>query len=471
MEPVEDAQRAATLRSLPSVEEVLRSADAASWIAFLPRERVTDLVRATLAEIRGQVLAGAPTHGEDPAEEVKRRVGRTIDGLLRSTLRPAINASGVILHTNLGRAPLSRAAIEAIVETSGCYTNLEYDIALGRRGRRDVHCGELLRNLLGAPAIVVNNNAAAVFLVLRELAAGGEVIVSRGELIEIGDGFRIPEILQASGAALREVGTTNRTRLDDYRRAIGPETKALIRIHPSNFRQVGFTGRPSLKELAGLARAESIPLIEDLGSGCLGGLEGTGMEGEPRAIDSLGQGADVVTFSGDKLLGGPQAGIIAGEAETVERIRRNPLFRALRVDKLTLAALAATLRSFVTGRPDDVPVLRMARTSVEELAKRARRFVRRLEMLHMPHAEVVHGESLLGGGSTPMQTLPAALVAVSGPPGLAVRRIEAALRVSDPPVIARVERDRLLLDLRTVRETEEDDLLAAVLRSTGATDV
>ena len=467
METVEMADRDAVLRSLPSVDEVLESSEASGWFVFMPRDRVANLVRAAIAEIRNRVLAGGLTQGAGPVDEVKTQVGKAIDRLLSNSLRPVINASGVILHTNLGRAPLARSAIQAIIETAGTYSNLEYDLANGGRGGRDAHCGELLENLLGAPAIVVNNNAAAVFLVLNELARDGEAIVSRGELIEIGDGFRIPEILAASQATLREVGTTNRTHLDDYRNAITSSTKALIRIHPSNFRQVGFTGRPSLAELVGLASSEGIPLVEDLGSGCLDGLEGTGIEREPPVTESLAAGVDVVTFSGDKLLGGPQAGIIAGKSALVERIRRNPLFRALRIGKLSLAALSATLRSYVAGHQADLPALRFAHMSEEEIAGRVRRFVRRLEMLHLPSAEVVMGTSVLGGGSTPMQTLPSALVAIDPLEPLTARMVEAKLRANDPPVIARIEKGRLLLDLRTVFESEEDDLLAAVLRATG----
>ena len=456
------------LRSLPSVDEVLQSSEADGWFAFLPRDRVTDIVRNAIAGVRSRVLAGGSVPDSGPLDEVKSHVGEAIDRLLRRTLRPVINASGVILHTNLGRAPLGSAAIREIVEIAGGYSNLEYDLARGHRGSRDAHCGDLLRHLLGAPAIVVNNNAAAIFLVLNEIARGGEVVVSRGELIEIGDGFRIPEILEASQATLREVGTTNRTRLDDYRNAINGRTKALIRIHPSNFRQIGFTGRPSLAELVSLAGSQSLPLVEDLGSGCLANLEGTGIEREPPVTDSLAAGVDLVTFSGDKLLGGPQAGIIAGKAGLVKRIRRNPLFRALRIDKLTSAALSATLRSYIAGRQDAVPVLGFARIPAEQIAARARRFVRRLAKLHLPSAEVVAGESLLGGGSTPMQSLPSFLIAVSPHGGNSVRMMESNLRANDPPVIGRIEKGRLLLDLRTVSENEEDALIAALLRATRA---
>ena len=467
MEVVNVAGRNAVLRSLPGVDEVLGSDEAVGWLALLPRTRVVSLVRAAVEEIRTEVLSGRKLAEAECLMNVKDRVSESIDGLLRNPLRPVINASGVILHTNLGRAPLGQMAIDAVVETAGAYTNLEYDLATGLRGKRDVHCGELIERLVGAPGIVVNNNAAAVFLVLNELARGGEVVVSRGELIEIGDGFRIPDILEASQAILREVGTTNRTRIGDYRRAIGPETKALIRIHPSNFRQIGFTGRVSRRELAALARSESLPLVEDLGSGYLEGLERSGIEREPTVGESLAAGVDIVTFSGDKLLGGPQAGIIAGRPELVRRIRRNPLFRALRVDKLTLAALSATLRTYLAGRPEELPALRFALESEESLEARARRLVKRLKSNRDLRVEAVPGRSVLGGGSTPMQSLPSVLVAVLPPGRLSAGRIQSRLRANEPPVIARIEKDRVLLDLRTVFEREEDSLTAAVLRATG----
>ncbi len=460
--------RAAILRLLPSVEDVLRSTDAPSWLDRLPRPRVVDTVRDAIASVRADILAGTRQTAAGLAELINERIAAAVGLFSERTYRPVINASGVILHTNLGRAPLGAPAIEAIVETAGRYSNLEYDIATGRRGKRDVHCGDLLEALLGAPAIVVNNNAAAIFLVLNELASGGEAVVSRGELIEIGDGFRIPDILAASQATLREVGTTNRTRLEDYRQAINPRTKALVRIHPSNFRQVGFTGRPALKELVTLARSEDVPLVEDLGSGCLSGYEGTGIEDEPTVSDSLSSGADIVTFSADKLLGGPQAGIIAGRPEMVQRIRRNPLFRALRVDKLVVAALSATLRSYITGHWDEVPVLGFSMASRGDLAARARHFVHRLETMHFRGASIVDGESVLGGGSTPMQALPSTIVSIRPPEGLTVDRIEASLRANVPAVVARIVKGNLLLDLRTVFETEEDDLLVAVLSATQA---
>ena len=457
------SQDLSELRALPSVDDVLRSDAAAAWLAQLPRDRVADLVREAISRLRADALGGRGVGHVPPSESIAHHVSRAIHRLGRRPLRPVINASGVILHTNLGRAPLSESAIRAISETAGRYSNLEYDAANGGRGKRDAHCDELLRLLLGAPAIVVNNNAAAIFLVLSEIARGGTAIVSRGELIEIGDGFRIPEILAASQAELVEVGTTNRTRIEDYSAALDSQTKALLRIHPSNFRMVGFTGRPSLSALIDLARQNGIPLIEDLGSGCLTDLSQEGIEDEPPVVASLQAGVDLVTFSGDKLLGGPQAGIIAGDPALVARVRRNPLFRALRVDKLTIAALSATLQEYLRGKEGAIPAVRMMRSTAEEIAERADAFRQRLQGHGFLNVEVSPGRSLLGGGSTPMQSMETALVAIPPPSGMTASEFERALRAHDPPVVARIESERVLLDLRTVPETEGDHLLAAIL--------
>jgi L-seryl-tRNA(Ser) seleniumtransferase len=388
-----------------------------------------------------------------------------VEKILAPSLRRVINATGVVLHTNLGRAPLSAEAAARMAETSTRYSNLEYDVSSGARGKRDVHTGRLLAELVGAEAaIVVNNNAAAVFLVLNTLAKGAEVVVSRGELIEIGDGFRIPDIMAESGAALREVGTTNRTRIRDYERAINDRTRLLLRVHPSNFRITGFTERPSLEELVALGRRFQIPVFEDLGSGCLADLAAAGIA-EPLARASCEAGVSLVSFSGDKLLGGPQAGIIAGGKEMVERVRRNPLFRALRVDKLTIAALEVTLRAYLRGAFDDIPVLRMIRAPADEIARRAGRFVEQLRA-SLPEdaaADVLPGFSVVGGGSTPDQQLPTHLVSIRSRCHSAVR-LEERLRepASGATVIARIEDDRLVLDLRTVFPDEES-LLASAL--------
>ena len=445
---------------------MLQSPAAEPWLGRLPRERVADLVREAIGELRESLLADASQPLGDPLRAVATKVDSLVQSLSDSSLRPVINASGVILHTNLGRAPLGQPAVEAVGSIAGGYCNLEYDIEQGRRGRRDVHCGSLLERLLGAPALVVNNNAAAIFLVLHELACDGEVIVSRGELVEIGDGFRIPDILEASQARLREVGSTNRTNLDDYRNALGDRTRALLRIHPSNFKQVGFTGRPTIEQLVALAKSASLPLIEDLGSGCLVDHLAEGIEGEPPVARSIKAGVSLVTFSGDKLLGGPQAGIIAGDAGLVARVRRNPLFRALRVGKLTLAALEATLRSYLAGREDEIPALRLMRTPTSVLSARAHKLAQRLAEHGISGCSVVEGESVPGGGSTPMQSMLSPLVAIEGRPGRAATHVESGLRSYDPPVVARIEKERVLLDLRTVPEDQEDDLVAAVIHAT-----
>jgi L-seryl-tRNA(Ser) seleniumtransferase len=350
-----------------------------------------------------------------------------------------INATGVVLHTNLGRAPL------APFHPPTGYTNLEFDLTTGRRGKRDIHAGRLLEALLGKPAVVVNNNAAALFLVLNELALGGEAIVSRGELIEIGDGFRIPEIMSRSGAELREVGTTNRTNLSDYQDAITPRTRVLLRVHRSNFKMTGFTARPTLSELVRLGRERGIPVYEDLGSGCLVDL---GL-GEPLAQDSLNAGVNLVSFSGDKLLGGPQAGIIAGDPDLVTRVRRNPLFRALRQDKILIQALEKTLRLLLLGDIESIPALRMIRTGADEIRARAEALAARI-----PGAVVEPGESLIGGGATPDLAPPTYLILLDAD--------ETKLRANDPPIVARMEKGKVAIDLRTVLPEQEDAIVQAL---------
>lgn len=430
------------LRLLPSVDELARSIR-----QDLPHGLVVAEARAVLEECRRLIQ-----RGETLAEEPRAALERRLEELLQPSLRRVINATGVILHTNLGRAPLP-----ALAAPQG-YSNLEYDLDTGRRGKRDVHAAALLERLLGAPGIVVNNNAAAVFLALHELAAGGEVIVSRGELIEIGDGFRIPEIMARSGARLVEVGTTNRTRIEDYRNAITAETRLLLRVHPSNFVIQGFTGRPTIEELCVLGRERGIPVYEDLGSGCLVDLSAYGVH-EPLPQASLRAGASLVSFSGDKLLGGPQAGILAGKPEIVQRLRRNPMFRALRVDKLTYAALGTALRLTLLEKWDELPVLRMIRLKPDEIAERARRLAGEINGSGKLHADVVRGESLLGGGSTPGQALPTCLLAV----GPEAAHLERKLRAHEPPVIARIEDERLLIDLRTVEPEDDAVVLEALL--------
>lgn len=430
-----------TLRDLPSVDEVVSRLAAAG--AAYPRGLMVEETRRTLDAMREEIRAG-----REPAQDAFGAVLAALEALARPSLRGVINATGVVLHTNLGRAPLGP------IPPLEAYSNLEYDLAAGKRGKRDVHTAALIERLLGAPGIAVNNNAAAVYLALNELAAGYEVVVSRGELIEIGDGFRIPDIMQRSGAVLREVGATNRTRLDDYRAAIGERTRLLLRVHRSNFSMRGFTARPELKELAALARERGIPLYEDLGSGCIADLTAFGI-GEPRVSESLRAGVDLVSFSGDKLLGGPQAGILAGRPDLVMRLRRNPMFRALRIDKLICHALEITLRRLLLERWDEVPALGMIRLSAAEIGERARRLLPELG----GGVDILDGVSVIGGGSTPGQSLPTRLIAFAGP-GLAA--MERRLREADPPVIARLERDRLLVDLRTVLPEQEPALVRAL---------
>ena len=420
----------------PSVDAVVRQLGELAY----PRLLVVAQVRRVLDRVR---------RGELAAEAIPRAVAQELERLSTPSLRRVINATGVILHTNLGRAPLVRFG-----PVDG-YSNLEYDLAAGARGRRDAHTRPLLEQLLGVPGLAVNNGAAAVFLVLHELAAGGEVIVSRGELIEIGDGFRIPDIMQRSGAILKEVGATNRTSLADYERAINERTRLILRVHPSNFRLSGFTAKPMLAELAALGRQRGIPVYEDLGSGCVTDLKPYGIE-EPLVQDSLNAKVDLVSFSADKLLGGPQTGIIAGRADLIERVRRNPIYRAFRCDKLIVSALEATLRLLVLERYDEIPALWMIRRSAAELKARA------MDMGEALEAEVIPGDSVIGGGSTPEQRLPTWLIAISGD----VCSLERRLRENDPPVLARIERDRLLIDLRTVFPEQEEALRQALLAQT-----
>jgi L-seryl-tRNA(Ser) seleniumtransferase len=428
------------LRDLPAVHEVIERVDAPG----IPRQLIVAEVRRALDEARRDILAGVAN-----GLSIETRVERRLIALDRPSLRRVINATGVVLHTNLGRAPLGPLSIYP------GYSNLEYDLATGQRGKRDVHTGALIERLLGAPGIAVNNNAAAIYLALNELAAGYEVIVSRGELIEIGDGFRIPEIMQRSGAVLREVGTTNRTHPADYRAAITERTRLLLRVHPSNFRIEGFTARPSLAELGALGRERGIPVYEDLGSGCIVDLRPFGID-EPLVGDSLRDGADLVSFSGDKLLGGPQAGILAGKADLVARLRRNPMFRVLRLDKMICQALEANLRNVLLERWEQIPALRMIRQSASEIRLRAEQLLAALPNLK---AEITPGESVIGGGATPEQSIPTWLIAIDCPNDETAQR---RLRANDPPVIARVEEKRVLVDLRTVLPEEERELAAAL---------
>ena len=426
-----------SLRDLPSVDQVLRELGS---VDGFPREVVVHEIRSVLDEIRETGNESGP---------IGQLVRDRLRALAAPSLRRVINATGVVLHTNLGRAPLA-----AFTPIDG-YSNLEYDLISGKRGRRDSHTARLLERLLDRPAIVVNNNAAAVYLVLKELAFGHEVIVSRGELIEIGDGFRIPEIMASSGAIVREVGTTNRTHLADYRDAINDQTRLILRVHPSNFHISGFTARPDLRDLATLGREKSIPVFEDLGSGCLANkIE------EPLVTDSLSAGANIVSFSCDKLMGGPQAGIIAGDAQLVARVRRNPVYRALRVDKLIIQALETTLDHIIRQDWQAIPALRMMFAGLDEIRSRAERVASNLEEMQ---PSVRPDESVAGGGSLPDQTVPTWVIELDVPSAV---EFEKRLRTGACPVVSRIESGKIVLDLRTVDDREVDALAAAVKAAT-----
>jgi L-seryl-tRNA(Ser) seleniumtransferase len=470
--PALSAAQAEQLRRIPSVDELLSRPRLAAFANRINRDLLVALLRDVLAELRAQITGpqSAVVTALD-VNSIEELIAAEADRILHPSLQPVINATGVILHTNLGRAPLSPAVADAIKNSATQYSNLEYDLEAGARGKRDTHTSELLARLTGAEdAIVVNNCAAAVLLVLAALAQGGEAIVSRGELIEIGDGFRIPEIMAQSGAILREVGTTNRTRLRDYENAINENTRLLLRVHPSNFKITGFAEKPSLAELVALSASSSVPLVEDLGSGSLVDLAASGFA-EPTVRHSIDAGVGLVLFSGDKLLGGPQAGIIAGKKNLVQRVRKHPLFRALRVDKLTIAALEVTLNAYLRSAWDEIPAQRMIRMTAQELQRRSESFVEQMKKALAPgdaQLEIADGFSLAGGGSTPDQSLPSKIIRVTSS-RYAAAKLEQRLRstASGISVIARVEDNRVILDLRTVFPEQEPQLtatLAAALR-------
>ncbi|HKW32366.1 MAG TPA: L-seryl-tRNA(Sec) selenium transferase [Candidatus Acidoferrum sp.] len=467
------AEQSELLRQIPSVDELLAQPRLAELAKRADRNLVVEVARTVLDDLRARitgqiataVLAEISPVACDPAA-LEERITALVERILARSLLPVINATGVILHTNLGRAPLPQSVVEEFRLAATQYSNLEYDLEAGARGKRDVHTAEMLTRLTAADAaIVVNNCAAAVLVTLAALARGGEVIVSRGELIEIGDGFRIPEIMEQSGALLREVGTTNRTRLADYENAINEKARLLLRVHPSNFKVTGFTEKPSLEELVALSQRTGLPLVEDLGSGCLVDLTEHGIA-EPTVRQSVEAGVGIVTFSGDKLLGGPQAGIIAGKKDLITRVRRHPLFRALRVDKVTIAALESTLGAYLRAAWDEIPVMRMIRATPQELKRRAENFIRELRPelpLDEVEIEVVDGASLVGGGSTPAQSLPSKVIRIASA-RYSAAKLEQRLRRAPAgiSVIARVDEDRLVLDLRTVFP-EQEPLLVKTL--------
>jgi len=466
------AGQAELLRQIPSVDNLLLQPRLAALAKRVDRNLVVEVARAALSDLRARIAGETNfTAVSLDAASVEEFIAAAVERILSRSLQPVINATGVILHTNLGRAPLGEAVVEEFRRTATQYSNLEYDLEAGARGKRDVHTAELLTRLTGAEAaIVVNNCAAAVLVTLAALAHGGEVIVSRGELIEIGDGFRIPEIMEQSGAILREVGTTNRTRLADYENAIHEKTRLLLRVHPSNFTVTGFTDKPSLEDLVGLSQRSGLPLVEDLGSGCLVDLTECGIA-EPTVRRSVEAGVGIVTFSADKLLGGPQAGILAGKKELITRVRRHPLFRALRVDKLTIAALEITLGAYLRAAWEEIPAMRMIRMSFQEVRRRAENLIRELRPelpLDEVEIDVVDSTSLVGGGSTPAQSLPSKVIRIASA-RYSAAKLEQRLRRAPAGVslIGRVEDDRLILDLRTVLPEQEPLLiktLAAALR-------
>ena len=454
-------------RVIPSVEQLRqREAMGALEIRY-GRAALLDALRAETTALRERLSSGHV--GAVTVDEAVEAIEHGAEARLRLAMRPSlvavINATGVIVHTNLGRAPLSDAAIARVSAVAAGYTNLEYDLERGARGRRDVHAAKLIARLTGAEAaVVVNNNAAATLLLLAALANGREVIISRGELVEIGGGFRVPDVMAQSGAVLREVGTTNRTRVADYAAAISERTALILRVHPSNFKVVGFTERPALADLVALGQRFKIPVAEDLGSGWLGwSLDAVlpeSLRDEPIVSESVAAGVDVVCFSGDKLLGGPQAGIVAGRAGALDLIRRHPLMRALRVDKLTYAALEATLEEHAIGRAHEgVPVQRMLRMGADEIGVRAEALAAALNASGWT-ARVIDGISTVGGGSAPGAELPTRLVEIARD-GMTADAIEQHLRALDPPVIARIHDDRVVLDLRTV-DSREDGFLISI---------
>ena len=468
---VPPVSKADLFRKLPSVDELLRWESLASLVEREGRAATTQAAREVLDRLRLEIAADRfDAHALDYAlAGLADAVERQLHLALAYSLRPVINATGVILHTNLGRAPLMHSALDHAREVSTTYSNLEFDLAEGERGKRDVHTGKLFERLFAGhvdrplATIVVNNNAAAVMLGLNTLAEGGEVIVSRGELVEIGGSFRIPDVMAKSQATLREVGTTNRTRIADYERAITDRTRLLLKVHRSNFQIVGFAEEPTLEELVALGHKHSLPVMEDLGSGALMDLRAVGIAGEPTVYESLHAGVDVVTYSGDKMLGGPQSGILTGTPETIARIRSNPMFRALRVDKLIYAALEATLVAYVKQDLDAIPGLRMMRASREDITARAGAMYDRLRLQPKLQVELISGESVIGGGAAPGSELPTTLLAITCT-GKTAAQLNDALRTNQPPIIARVEESRVLIDLRTVFATQENTVASALER-------
>jgi L-seryl-tRNA(Ser) seleniumtransferase len=463
-------EHAAYLRQLPAVDEVLRDAEAQPWITQYARSTVTAAVRQVLAARRQAILQTPDMAAFDGSSLTLPAILRQVQDLLAKTqayrLQRVINATGVIVHTNLGRSLLAPAAVANMQAVAESYSNLEYDLHQGGRGSRYAHVEAALRDLTGAEAaLVVNNNAAAVFLALQALAAGKEVVVSRGQLIEIGGSFRLPDIMRSSGAVLREVGTTNKTHLRDYAQAISGQTALLLRVHTSNYRIMGFTAEVPLRTLVELGHAHNIPIMEDLGSGTLVDLQQYGLPDEPTVPEVVASGVDLVTFSGDKLLGGPQAGILVGKASYIEKVRRHPLHRAVRVDKLTIAALEATLKLYADPHQAsrEIPTLAMLSMALPAIVRRLRRLWRRLPVAvrEAYRMQLVDGTSAVGGGALPLATLPTKLLALR-PTFCAVVELERRLRCWQPPIIGRIAQDQYLLDFRTIQDREVPEIAMAL---------
>ena len=448
------------LRQIPKVDELMKQPLLLSLCESVPSQTVTQAVRQVLEDLRKDILSGKIE--EMPSVEALC-AGIVSDASRQAepSLKKVINATGIILHTNLGRACISARAAAAAQEVAQSYSTLEYNLQAGRRGTRYSHVESLLCKLTGAEsALVVNNNAAAVLLILSDMAQGGQVNTSRGELVEIGGSFRVPDIMEACGAELKEVGTTNKTHLRDYDRAITEKTRALMKVHTSNYRIVGFSETPTLPELAELAHSRGLPVIEDLGSGCLVDLQQFGIYGEPTVQDSVRAGVDVVSFSGDKLLGGPQAGIIVGKKAIVDKLKKHPLTRAMRVDKMTLAALEATLRSYEIGAYNEIPTIAMLAVTQDQLRAKADALCGLMTAVGIA-AEVVPTEGQVGGGSVPTQMLKSFAVAVQ-PAGVNLDQLEANLRMGRPAIVGRINHDRFLLDVRTLKESDYADIVKAV---------
>jgi len=454
--------------TLPSIDDVLRSETAARLINATGRKRLTEMSRRVVGELRDGLKNG---HAQSSKEEMLALAEERLEAIWKKAqstgIKRVINATGVVIHTNLGRAPLSDAAKKALVESAG-YCNTEFDLTTGERGRRGERVETLICESTGAEdAIVVNNCAAAAFFVLTAFAVGREVIISRGELVEIGGEFRIPDVLTRAGVTLKEVGTTNRTRLSDYEQAINERTAMILKVHPSNYRIVGFTASPSLAELTEIAKRNNVVLYEDAGSGALTDLSALGLSDEPVIGNSLAGGADIVTFSGDKLVGGPQAGIIVGKRDHIARLRKDPLYRALRVSKLIYAALEATLEAHLRGRGvEEVPVLQMLAAGCASLQERCRKLVEKLTNTTLK-AEIILGNSAVGGGAAPMTQPESPLIALTHPL-FSEEELEAKLREAEIPVITRIYSDRVTIDLRTVSKGEELDLLTALQAATNS---